>query len=352
MIAKRGLLVRYAMLIWPHANARYREAIRPLAERELVFTLLKAFPDLEPASFRAEWVSVSGVEALSFDMPEPQSAALALLSRHSALYLLCSLRPDGSLLPVQGPAPACLGEDLSGILKYKGKTNERFTRFLLNMAMLLCRAPVAEGERPRVADPMCGRGTAVFEALNLGWDAFGSDLDSADVTEAASFYKRYLEYHRKKHTQKTSSMTLPRGGSVSVRTIAAQGAGEARFAACDAADLAYVCGKNTLHVAVADLPYGIQHAPAAGRRMATMEDMLRRALSGMEKSLKPGGVAALSFNVNTLPRATALSALEAAGLEPCEGPLFEGTAHWVEQAVTRDCVFGRKPMRPSNKERK
>ena len=343
--------MRCAMLIWPHANARYREAIRPLAERELLLTLLRVSPDADPASFGIGYTDLAGVDALCFDLPEASPEAFALLSRHSALYLLCTLRPDGALLPVQGPAPACLGEDLSGILKYKGKTNERFTRFLLNCAMLLCRAEIPAGERPLFGDPMCGRGTAVFEALNLGWNAFGSDIDAADVNEAASFYKRYLEYHRRKHSQKTASMTIPRGGSASVRAIAAQGAGEARFAVCDAADLAYVCGRNSLHVAAADLPYGIQHAPGAGRRMSTMEDLLRRALPGMAASLRPGGVAALSFNVNTLPRASVLREMEAAGLEPCVGPLFEGLEHWVEQAVTRDCCFARKPLRPTNKER-
>ena len=59
-----------AMFLWPHANARYREAIRPLAERELLFALMKAYPGRDEASFAIGARAVAGVEALAFDLPD------------------------------------------------------------------------------------------------------------------------------------------------------------------------------------------------------------------------------------------------------------------------------------------
>ncbi|MBQ3222134.1 MAG: hypothetical protein IJB41_00830, partial [Clostridia bacterium] len=57
-------------------------------------------------------------------------------------------------------------------------------------------------------------------------------------------------------------------------------------------------------------------------------------------ALAPGGCIALSFNTNTLPRRTVLDQLAKAGFEPMQGDVYEGLAHWVEQAVTRDVCFG------------
>ena len=186
--------MRYAMLIWPHANARYQEAIQPLAEKEMLLALYKAFG--QPSdSYHTGFETISGAQFFTFEAPEPSESALKLLSGHSSLYLLCELTPEGLLRPLTGPAQAQLGEDLSGILKYKGKTNERFTRFMLHMASLTMECRLKEDERIRFIDPMCGKGTALFEAVNMGWDAFGLDADNASVNEAAQFYKKYLEYH-------------------------------------------------------------------------------------------------------------------------------------------------------------
>lgn len=332
--------MRYAMLIWPHANARYQEAIEPLAKKEMLRTLKSAFAQLPAEAFGPEFVSVAGARCLTFEAPEANEPALRMLSAHSSLYLLCEYTADGLLRPLTGPAPACLGEDLSGILKYKGKTNERFTRFMLHMAYLTMQCKPKAGERPRLIDPMCGKGTALFEALNMGWDAFGLDADNASVNEAAQFYKKYLEYHRKKHSQRQSSMTVPPGKGIAVRAILAQEQGEARFAAADASLTAQVYGKSKAHIIAADLPYGVQHAPTAGRKISGMEALLEHTLPACRAALVQGGVVALSFNTNTLSRHAVLRQMEQAGFIPAQGEEYEGLAHWVEQAVTRDVCFG------------
>lgn len=331
--------MRYAMLIWPHANARYQEAIEPLAAKEMLLTLKKAFPGKEYA-FDVCYETIKGARFLLFNAPELDERALDMLSRHSCMYILCEYTSDGLLRPLTGPAEAKLGEDLAGILKYKGKTNERFTRLLLHYAALSMECSVKQGERLRFIDPMCGKGTALFEALNMGWDAFGLDADNASINEAALFYKKYLEYHRKKHTQKQSSMTVPPGKGVPVRAIAAQGQGEARFAVADAAFAANVYGKQKAHLIAADLPYGVQHAPTAGWKISGMEALLEHTLPGCVAALAPGGAMALSFNTNTLPRAAVARAMEKAGLCVMDGEEYMGLAHWVEQAVTRDLCVG------------
>ena len=50
---------------------------------------------------------------------------------------------------------------------------------------------------------------------------------------------------------------------------------------------------------------------------------------------------ALSFNANTLPLEQARRMLADAGLEPLTGGVYDGFAHWVEQAITRDIAIAR-----------
>ncbi len=327
------------MLIWPHANARYQEAIEPLAQKEMLLTLKKAFGEREN-SYPCEFTEIHGARVLVFEAPEINETALKVLSGHSGLYLLCEYTPDELLRPLTGPASAKLGEDLSGILKYKGKTNERFTRMLLHMAALSMECCPKEGERIRFIDPMCGKGTALFEAVNMGWDAYGLDADNASVNEGAQFYKKYLEYHRKKHTQKQTSMTVPPGKGVPVKAISALDQGEIRFAAADAVHVANVYGKGKAHIIAADLPYGVQHAPTAGKKISGMEALLERTLPAFAQALCKGGAVALSFNTFTLPAQTVADQMEKAGFKVMQGVEYEGLAHWVEQAVTRDLVIG------------
>lgn len=331
--------MRLTMLLRPHANARYEEAILPLAQKELLLALKKAFPTLDESSFCIEYTPVCGAKALSFCVPDDAGAdGIRLLCGHSLIYFLCETTPEGLLKPVGGANEPLLGSDLSAVLKYKGKTNETFTRFLIRMALLSCKAACPSGSRIRLLDPMCGKGTTLFEALNMGMDAFGGDMDAAAVKEAAQYYKKYLEYHRKKHTQKETGMTLPQGKNVPVKTIAAADCGTASFAVCDAAMIAAALGKQKAHIVVCDLPYGVQHGPAGGRT-ATLEGILRTTLPGIRKAMLPGGAIALSFNTYTLPRETVLRCLGEAGFTPVEGAEYENMEHFVEQAVMRDvCV--------------
>ena len=75
-------------------------------------------------------------------------------------------------------------------------------------------------EKAHLLDHMCGRGTALFVALNRGWDVVGSDIDRAALREAEQFFKRYLEYHRFKHTTRRGSLTLrEENGFVTARAV-------------------------------------------------------------------------------------------------------------------------------------
>ena len=194
--------MNYTILLWPHANARYRTESARLALAELEMLLRRIAPDAKAAVGES-----AEVPTLEIQCASPLSDAdVAALRGLSLLYALFERRGD-ALIPLAGREQAYLGEDLPGILKYKGKTNELFTQLLVNVA-LYCGDYWASPEPIRLLDPMCGRGTTLFVGANRGWQCTGTDVDKADLKEAETFFKRYLEYHRFKHALERESFTL------------------------------------------------------------------------------------------------------------------------------------------------
>lgn len=341
--------MRYIMLLWPHANARYQSETVNLARAELRLMLDRLMPE-------AQIAPEAGLDfpALAVDFPaEPGEAVVNALRGHSLLYALFEAR-DGLLEPVAGRRPAEVGGDLPAILKYKGKTNEMFLQLLINAA-LYSSAFWRDGDaRLSFFDPMCGRATSLFVAANLGWDATGADVDRNDLREAEQFFKRYLEYHRLKHGVSRESRTLKKGQAAVCRFEYAADAGAFKagngrslsLVNLDAAQTEAALGRNAFHLIACDLPYGVRHdaqlARGADRRGNWLETLLARSLPGWKAALRKGGAIALSFNAQSFSLARVRGLMADAGLQVLEGGPYDAFSHWVEQAITRDIAVCRK----------
>lgn len=334
--------MKYIFLLWPHANVRYRTETQRLAEAELAILLERVAPETRCAP-----TECFGMPALALESETALSErCVEALRGHSLLYGLLECRDDGALVPVAGRETSYLGEDLPGILKYKGKTNELFTQLLVNVALYSgghwnARTPI------RLLDPMCGRGTTLFVGANRGWQCTGADVDKNDLREAEQFFKRYLEYHRFKHAIARGSLTVrgakPAGSvqftfSDTAENFKQKQTASLRLVNADAAHSREAFGQRAFHMVVCDLPYGVQHA-AQGE---TLEQLLADVLPGWRDVLLPGGTVAVSFNAQTLRPARVHALMEQAGMEPLTEGAYQNFAHWVEQAVTRDIAVCRK----------
>lgn len=339
--------MHYRMLLWPHANARYQSETLKLAAAELDLMLTRLAPDAE--SFADERL---GMPCLGIGTGEPlDAAAVAALRRHSLLYGLFEDQ-NGLLRPVAGRGEAAVGRDLPAILKYKGKTNELFLQLLINVALYAGDYWREDGPLSML-DPMCGRATGLFVSANYGWNAVGADVDRGDLKEAEQFFRRYLEFHRFKHTVTRLSRTLKKGGSAAECRFeyAAQAHDPRRslsLVCLDAARSDGALGKSAFHLIACDLPYGVRHDAQLdrGQRMKGnwLEALLEKALPDWRAALKPGGAMALSFNAQNLKLERLRALMEDAGLEVLSGGAYEGFSHWVEQAITRDIAVCRKPL--------
>ncbi len=97
-----------------------------------------------------------------------------------------------------------------------------------------------------------------------------------------------------------------------------------------------------MHVIVADLPYGIQHAAMDGLRKGPSDRIMRQALPQWFTLLKKGGTIGLSFNTYAVSLEEIRSMLQTAGFDVLTGEDYDHFSHWVEQAVNRDIVIGKK----------
>jgi len=334
-----SLHMQYTLFLWPHANARYQAETVKLARAELALMLAKSGVEFEIAEEENH-----GVPALQLNAAVILSdEVLSSIAGHSLFYLFAERRADGAFLPLISRREACVGRDLPAIQKYSGKTNEVFTDFLLNAALYSSRFDGKEGIR--FLDPMCSRGTALFLALNRGWEAVGSDIDKKALAEGEVFFRKYLEYHKFKHEKTAGSLSMPGGKSAPfvryelARDKDAWKAGERQAyqtANLDAVNVRSAFGRKAFHLMAADLPYGVQHGLRGKEALA----LLKRALPEWKEALKPGGSVAVSFNSLTLPREDVLRAMEDAGLTAMTGGAYDGMSHWVEQAIVRDVAVG------------
>lgn len=318
---------RYGILLRPHPNTRYMQELRRLALAEFALPWKGDAP-------QTAYEEINGLELLCFSTAQPLPAGLEQLS-----FLQCLFRiHEGWLKPALLPGAAVFGDDLPHILKYKGKTNEAFTAMLLNAALFA--SDFAPDEALTVFDPMCGRGTGLFTAINRGYHAIGIETDKKDIQELTGFFERYLKQGRFKHKRTDSVITQGkrRYGTRHVFDMF-EGAGPQLIAACgDTRDAGMFYRKGAAHLLIADLPYGIQHE---GRQGGLLE-LLGEAVPVWRAVLKPGGVMALAFNESTLPRRALMEALGPAW-EICKGePWDTGFSHWVEQGVRRDIVVCKK----------
>lgn len=325
--------MKYALVLWPLNNQRYEQAHISPAVSELQIILSAA-----GINKSVEYVSVAGAGMLMFTSEELSERQLACIRNHS-LYFMFGAWDGKALTPISMPGRDYVGSDLAAIQKYKGKTNERFTQQLINLALYSCRLHEAD-EKIHLLDPMCGRGTTLFQAVNREWNATGIDADKKDVLECVSFFEKYLKFNKIKHKRTQSSRTLPQKGAVSVHSVRFGGDKGDRLtlncASADASSTSAVFGKEVFSVICADLPYGVQHAPNGQGGAKSFEKMLITCLPAWREALRKGGAISLSYNTHTLKTERVREIMEQAGFEVMRGGAYDNMEHWVEQAVMRD----------------
>lgn len=356
---------RCAFLVLPSHNRVYADAAPSLARAELA-VLSGALADGKIDAESVGQASIGGVPYVTFEIDGLSARDAGLLANLSCLYALFEVSGDagGELLrPVPLRRLDRLDDDLLSILKYPGKTNEQFTKLLLNVTLASSAfagelsgpgAGHPPARRLVVLDPLCGRGTTLNQALTYGFDARGLDIDARDFDAYSVFIKRWLMDKRLKHHSESSTVRRDRR-VVAKRLLAEFAATKDEFKAGDVQRLEVVQADTTrlgeffrpgsADLVVTDLPYGVQHGSrgGGGELARSPIDLLAAAAPAWAGALRPGGALGLSWNTHVARREDAADALAAAGLAVLDDGPYRHFRHRVDQAITRDILVARKP---------
>lgn len=325
----------YALLKDPnHTRVSYQSS-NTLAINELTLTV--AFAE------NIRLLQIGGVTYIAFDSTQPiTQIECRQLSRLSFVYAIFECHGD-MLKPVALTAQYMIDSELSGILKYTGKTNALFTRLMLNIASLYVKnAP----QQLNVLDPLAGKGTSLYEALMQGHHAYGVEIDGKVAHESVVYLKKYLEtakYKHETHAERTSGQSqfgkfTAQRNQIKIKTPAPC---HFEMVAGDARNTGDYFKKNFFHIIVADLPYGVQHGSKANKAAATSRNafgLIADAMPGWVRVLKPGGAIVLAWNLFLIPRHEMERLLAQNGFAVQD--LGMDFAHKVDQAIDRDFIVG------------
>ncbi|HEY7199531.1 MAG TPA: SAM-dependent methyltransferase [Candidatus Dormibacteraeota bacterium] len=289
---------------------------------------------------------IGGVPYVCFAADDLGERDVALLANLSSAYALFEVRGD-LLRPLELRPLDRFDDDLVTIQRYPGKTNERFTRLLLNVTILTSafRDQLLE-RRFAVLDPLCGRGTTLNQALLCGFDAAGIDADAQDFDAYAQFIRTWLKDKRLKHRAELA--TVRRDRRVIGRRLDVTLAEGIRLTAvhADTNRAREFFRARSFDVLVADLPYGVQHGSrgggAAARLSRSPAELLAGALPVWAELLRPGGAVGLAWNTNVASREELAGVLAAGGLEVMDADPYLRFRHRVDQAIVRDVLVARR----------
>jgi hypothetical protein len=334
----------YALLIAPSSNRVYSSASAALTMAELgVFNETM----LNGALSDTRLTKLGSVDYVTFSAPELGSREIAVLSNLSSMLALFALE-GGKLAPIDLARLDRFDSDLVSIQKYQGKTNENFTKLLVNVTLA---ASAFSSEFPdrrfSVLDPLCGRGTTLNQALMYGFDCAGVEIDRKAFDAYGVFIERWAKDKRLKHQfQRGKVKGCPKLDLVLGADKEAYRAGHTISVSCVNADTlaaGEVLPPRSFDLLVTDAPYGVQHGSqtTAGSSRKPF-DLLRSALPVWREALRPGGAMGIAWNTFVAKREALSSLITNAGLVVQGSASFSSFEHRVDQAISRDVIVARR----------
>lgn len=342
--------MQYLILLAPSVNRVYAADAPRLVSAELTDVL----DAVTEQAVHLEPVRVAGVDYLRLDAEsELDERALQALSFASGTYAVFRVADGDLLAPTEMPPALLHPDDLLTIQKYPGKTNEQWTRLLLNVTAAATRRPGRLTDRTLdILDPMCGRGTTLNLALGLGLDATGVDLDKKDFDQYERFVKTWLRAHRYKHTAEIGDLRFHgrnRGRRMHVALAPSKDAFKAgdvqelTYLNTDTRDLGGLLAASQFDVVVTDTPYGVEHGSHGDRLARRPGELLEEALPGWVDTLRSGGAVGLSYNRHVITPDVLAELLTNAGLLVHGEVGDERFRHRVDASIDRDLMIAVKP---------
>lgn len=345
----------YAILFHPGHNRVYFDTSIALSVSE--FSVISKKMPSQPTNIRLE--TIEGLHFLLFDTADALITAdtdiLCDLSFLYAIFEIIDGSGENTMKPVRKTRVDFVDDSISQILKYTGKTNEIFTRMMINLAVYsLDEIPAS---RPvRLIDPIAGKGTTLYEGLIKGYNVAGIEIGDTVVNEAFHFIKRFFETEKYKFEHDSLRISGPGKSFTALRHTFTVAPTKEDFKAKNYRTLELTSGnsiyaknfykKNYFDVLVGDLPYGVQHGNVTNEKQTSLtrnpSELLDACLPSWSELLRTGGVMALAWNANVLDRYRMEKIFASHGLTVLHDGVYTNFEHRVDQAILRDVIIAKK----------
>jgi SAM-dependent methyltransferase len=344
--------MKYAILYNPGHNRVYYETSLKLSAAELQIVSQKISVEIK----NIQQKNMYGIDYLIFETDYALSQTdIKIVSDLSFIYALFEIEDINGqiyLKPILKTKEAFVDESISTILKYTGKTNEIFTRMMINVAVY----SQDNDQDIRLLDPVAGKGTTLYEGLVKGHHVYGIEISDHVVNESYHFIKRFLETARYKFHCDSIKISGPNKSFSALRHTFEIAKTKENWKRKDTKIMELVAGdsryadqyykKNFFDIIVGDLPYGVQHGNVTNQKQSSFtrnpSELLNICLPSWFKVLKPGGIIVLAWNCNVLSRQKMEQLLQKYGLTVKNDSLYLQFEHRVDQAILRDIIVARK----------
>lgn len=344
---------KYAILVNPGHNRVYFKTAKKLSISELKIGLSK----LSSKCLDIRERYIANVFYITFTTENSLSTDdIFLLSRLSfayAIFEIVFIDKLEYLRPITTPRFQYMDTKISSILKYTGKTNEIFTRMMINVGLFSSKY---FNDEIKLLDPLAGKGTTLYEGLICGYDVYGVEIGKKVVNESYRFMKRYLETERYKHTTMIKKISGENKSFVASKYIIDIARTKEELKENKSKHFEIIAGnsiyidkyfkRNFFNLLVSDLPYGVQHGNVTNQKQSSLtrnpQELLSACLSGWYHVLKPDGVIVLAWNTFLLSRDQLVKLLEDAGFSVFSDEVYLEFEHKVDQAIKRDIIVAKK----------
>lgn len=281
------------------------------------------------------------------ELKEEDFKALGFLSIYYALFEIVK---GGLLRPINVPDFHTFPESMVQILKYNGKTNEQFTRLMVNLALSACKTG---SDRITLFDPMCGKGTTLYEGFIRGFDVTGVEINEQWFQEIQTYVVRFLKEGRYKHKAQKSKQSDSKGKKIANIFSLTAATEKADFNVgnvqtlqlfnADTRKADIIIKKKSCDIIISDLPYGVQHGSKNDNDSSMSRSplgLLKEAIPAWHKVLKTNGSIVLSYNEFTMKYDEVAVVLEENGFKVFKESPYNNYLHRVDQSINRNIIVG------------
>lgn len=346
---------KYAILANPGHNRVYFESSKKLAISELTIALTKLACNTE----HIEETYIQNIFYITFEIDSPFTKDnLLIISRLSfvyAMYEVFLMDDIQYLCPLLLPSYQNINNNISSILKYTGKTNELFTRMMINVGILSSSFKESDIS---ILDPVAGKGTTLYEALVCGYHAYGIEIGEQVVTESYHYMKKFLELEKFKHTTAINKISGANKSFSAKKFSVEFSKDKEEYKNHKKTNWTMIAGnsmyanryfkKNSFHLMVGDLPYGVQHGNVTVKKGGSItrnpKELIASCLDAWWEVLKPNGILVLAWNNFVLSREDFVDLLISHKFIVFNEGIYLEFEHRVDQSINRDIIVAKKSI--------